>query len=405
MTRSPIRLYVALTIAALACRAADPQWRHLSSSTGDLPVPGTSTQQTGALVGDFDKDGTNDFVLSFRQVAPALVWYRRTATDWDRYVIEPQFLTVEAGGAICDIDGDGNPDIVFGGDWQSSEVWWWKNPYPKFDPNVPWERHVIKTGGATQHHDQVFGDFLGKGKPQLAFWNQGAKKLFLAEIPNQPEQAASWPLTAIFSGEAGESRNTAFRYAEGAAAIDLDGDGQLDLLAGNLWFKHREGNKFDAIQIGEIGGRVAAGRFKPGKYPQVVIAPGDGTGPLRWYECVGNPEQTRDWAGHDLLDRDMIHGHSLQVADIDGDGNLDIFAAEMAKWTEDRKTPDNTNATAWIFYGDGQGHFRKTVFATGIDFHEARVADLNGDGRMDILDKPYNWETPRVDVWLQLPPK
>jgi len=58
----------------------------------------------------------------------------------------------------------------------------------------------------------------------------------------------------------------------------------------------------------------------------------------------------------------MIHGHSLQVADIDGDGNLDIFTAEMAKWTESSKTPDNPNATAWIFYGDGKGNFAKQFF-------------------------------------------
>jgi len=56
---------------------------------------------------------------------------------WDRYVIDPDFLTVEAGGAVLDINGDGNPDIVFGGDWQSSEVWWWENPYPHFDPKLP----------------------------------------------------------------------------------------------------------------------------------------------------------------------------------------------------------------------------------------------------------------------------
>jgi hypothetical protein len=28
-----------------------------------------------------------------------------------------------------------------------SEVWWWENPYPHFDPKVSWKRHVIKTGG------------------------------------------------------------------------------------------------------------------------------------------------------------------------------------------------------------------------------------------------------------------
>jgi hypothetical protein len=391
-----------LVLTAMLTAAAEPHWQHLSSSTGDLPVPGPSTEQTGALVADLDKDGVNDFVLSFRKAAPALVWYRRTRDHWDRYVIETNFLTVEAGGAVCDIDGDGDLDLVFGGDWQSDEVWWWENPYPNFDPQVPWKRHVIKKGGATQHHDQVFGDFVGRGKPQLAFWNQGAKKIFLAEIPPNPRTAESWPLTEIFSGAAGEGRNTDFKYPEGMAACDIDGDGKVDLLAGNLWFKHRGGNKFEAIQVGDIGGRVAAGKLKPGKYPQVVIAPGDGIGPLRWYECVGNPENSRDWIGHDLLDRDMVHGHSLQIADIDGDGNLDIFAAEMTKWTEKARAPDRPEATAWIFYGDGQGHFRNTVFATGIDFHEARVADLNGDGKLDILDKPYNWEAPRVDVWLQM---
>ena len=36
----------------------------------------------------------------------------------------------------------------------------------------------------------------------------------------------------------------------------------------------------------------------------------------------------------------------------------------------------------------------------GIDFHEGRLADLDGDGDLDILNKPYTWEAPRVDVWL-----
>jgi hypothetical protein len=96
----------------------------------------------------------------------------------------------------------------------------------------------------------------------------------------------------------------------------------------------------------------------------------------------------------------MIHPHSLQLADIDGDGNLDIFVAEMAKWSENQDHPDNPHTEALIFYGDGQGHFRKTVFQTGMGFHEALVADLNADGRPDILSKPYTWEAPRVDIWL-----
>src|SRR5437762_12452720 len=165
---------------------AEIQWTLLSSKKGDLPVPGESTQQTGNLVADLDNDGLSDFGISFRAKAPALGWYRRHNNGWDRIVIEPQFLTVEAGGAAYDIDGDGDLDIVFGGDWQSNEVWWWENPAPKFDPSVPWKRHVIKNTGKTQHHDQVFGDFKKTGKAQLVFWNQGAKALFIADIPPDP---------------------------------------------------------------------------------------------------------------------------------------------------------------------------------------------------------------------------
>ena len=393
------RLVTALVFywqTAVLFTAAEVQWTHLSSQKGNLPVPGASTQQTASLVLDVDKDGVNDFILGFRQKPPALVWYRRITNGWSRYVIEKDYLTIEAGGSFCDIDGDGDLDIVFGGDWQSKEIWWWENPHPKFDPNVSWKRRAIKNSGATQHHDQLFGDFQETGKSQLAFWNQGAKTLFLAPVPAHPREAQTWLYTNIFSGTAGEG---AAKYAEGMAAHDVDGDGKLDLLAGNYWFKHTDGNTFVPTAFAPMGGRIKAGQFKPGRYPQIVVAPGDGVGPLQWYECVGDPMKSSHWQEHVLLAH-MVHGHSLELGDIDHDGHLDIFCAEMAKWTEKKTEPDNPNATLWIFYGDGKGNFRQTELATHHGTHEARLADLDGDGDLDILDKPYNWEAPRVDVWL-----
>jgi hypothetical protein len=200
-----VALLLLLSLPGLLSQATDVNWQHATSKNGNLPVPGESTQQTGNLIVDLDKDGVKDFVISFRVKGPALVWYRRTAKGWDRYVIEPQFLTVEAGGAACDIDGDGDSDIVFGGDYQSDEVWWWENPYPNFDPKLPWQRHLIKKGGKTQHHDQVFGDFKNTGKPQLVFWNQGAKSLYIADIPTNPGQTEPWTFLPVYSGRAGRS--------------------------------------------------------------------------------------------------------------------------------------------------------------------------------------------------------
>jgi FG-GAP-like repeat len=382
--------------------AAEPGWRHLSSKKGDLPVPGKSTQQTACLIADLDRSGRNGFVLGFRVTGPALVWYRPSNKSWDRQVIEPEFLTIEAGGAVHDIDGDGWPDVVFGGDWQSSCLWWWRNPGKNWMSDVPWERHTIKKSGKTQHHDQCIADFKGIGTPQLAYWNQGASTLFVAEMPSHPRQLDEWPAERVFSGYAGESPG---KYAEGMSSCDIDGDGRPEILAGNHMFLYDKSGQWRATRIGDFGGLIFAGRFiKDARFPQVVIAPGDGSGPVKWYECNGNPLESKNWMGHDLVGRTMIHPHSLQVADIDGDGNLDIFVAEMAKWTESKQEPDNPKAQAFIFYGDGKGNFRKTIFQTGMGFHEARVADLNGDGKLDILSKPYNWETPRLDIWLNQGP-
>ena len=72
----------------------------------------------------------------------------------------------------------------------------------------------------------------------------------------------------------------------------------------------------------------------------------------------------------------------------------------MAKWREKETAPDNPKATAFILYGDGNGGFRVTEMTVGHGFHETRLADLDGDGDLDVLNKPYNWDAPRIDVWL-----
>lgn len=388
----PVVLAVWVSGAALAAGAGAPpapcpvKWKHLSSRNGDLPSPVSGTQQTASLVCDIDGDGISDIIVAERTKAPALVWLRRTKAGWEKYIIDDGPLPIEAGGAFHDIDGDGDIDLVFGGDWRSEKVWWWENPRPQFDPAKPWKRREIKTDGAKQHHDQIFGDFDGDGRIELVFWNQGARKLLWATIPADPT-ASPWPVREVFS-------HPRLKH-EGLAKADIDGDGRPELIGGGMWFKWRDGALVaHIIDETQAVGRAAAGVFRRNAPPAVVFCLGETTGRLKIYECRGDPAHSANWIARDLLGVDVDHGHTLEVADVDGDGNLDIFCAEM------RLNGGNPRARMWLLLGDGRGGFTPTLIAEGIGNHESRLADLDGDGRIDILGKPYNWDTPRLDIWL-----
>ena len=93
-----------------------------------------------------------------------------------------------------------------------------------------------------------------------------------------------------------------------------------------------------------------------------------------------------------------LAGGEEMVADIDGDKNLDIFCAEMVLWHDG----GNPGSKTWILYGDGKGNFTKEIMnaATDIGNHESKLGDVDGDGRPDIIQKPFMKDVPRLDIWL-----
>jgi len=374
-----------------------PGWRHLSSLTGDLEAPTPGREQTASAVFDASGDGVNDFVITERTGAPSVVLYVRHDGGWTRTVLDPGALPIEAGTAAFDVDDDGDLDLVAGGDYRSSQVWWWENPRPVAPVSDPWTRRLVKASGSNKHHDQLAGDLDGDGKTELAFWNQTSGTLWLAEVPADPRAAAPWTIVPIyryttdgqpeqrgvFPGWKGTNEH------EGLDMGDVDGDGQLDIVGGGLWLKHRGGSAFDANPVDPTYAfsRSAVGQIKEGGRPEIVLSVGDGEGPLVWYEWV---EGT--WVSHEVMR--LRNSHSLDLVDFDGDSHLDIFVAEM------NLDGQNPAARAYVLLGDGRGGFSPLLVSEGIGHHESRIADLDGDGDLDVLAKPYNGDTPRIDVLL-----
>ncbi len=369
-----------------------------SMAGGDIPTPppGSMIDQTGLIPGDFDGDGADDFVVYGRDGPNTLQWFRRSPTGtWQLDIIESDDLTLEAGGTAGDVDGDGDLDVIIGSDRRGNEIWWWENPAPTFTPGVDWTRRTLLTTGERQHHDLAWGDVDGDNDDELVYWTQGRAanrvyELWVSEVPADPTQPGDWPRSLVFDAD---------DPSEGLTIADIDLDGVDDIVAGGQWFDYDAGT--DAYTPTSLtpntATRVAAGQIVPGGRPELVFGSGDLIGDLELVSWDGS-----QWTRTSLLDATgsmatpWNRGHSLDLGDLNGDGNLDIFAAEMYLPGE----PDSAQASAReaILLGHGTGTFTAHSVTQGADNHESMLADVDGDGDLDIINKPFNLGIPDLTV-------
>jgi hypothetical protein len=171
------------------------------------------------------------------------------------------------------------------------------------------------------------------------------------------------------------------------------------LVAGNYWLRRADGFRFEPTRIANIEGRSAVGRFRDSTYPQIVLTPESERGRAWWYECKTHPERPESWAGRQLLGHDIAATATLAIADLDKDGNDDIFLTERK---EPSQTETEHSPNAWIFFSDGRGNFRATLFSSGLEIYEAKIVDLDADNDLDIVSTPHTNGAPRLDIWLNV---
>jgi hypothetical protein len=386
------------SMGTIICACGQTSWVHISSTDGSIEIPNRGKEQTSAAVADFDHDGINDFCISERTSAPGLVWYQRTEDGWNRRIVEDAICFIEAGTIALDVDRDGDMDIIAGGESKTNQVWWWENPYPDFSKPA-WPRYLIRNSGGNKVHDQIAGDFDGDGQQDLVFWAQGDQTLYFTRLPDDPYDLKNWKLIPVYKYFSDSQMEQHGSYPawkgtnehEGLAKEDIDGDGISDIIGGGLWFKYIGNDKFsfNEVDAAYTFSRSAAGQLIKGGRPEIVFVVGDGIAPMYMYEYRNNTWMPK------MIVPEVHNGHTLSLIDFDRDGNLDIWYAEMT-------LNGYTDAVSKILFGDGNGNFpREMIISKGIDLHDSEIIDLDGDGDLDILGKPYNGGAPRLDIWLQ----
>ena len=326
------------------------------------PPSGSSCCLDVCAIGDIDGDGLADVVVGSENSLGA-VWYH--ATDWTRYTIGSGDFTTD--GEVADVDGDGDNDFVVSC-ISRDQIEWWENLGSPFTASG-WSLHKI---GGNYAHDLEVGDIDGDNDNDVVVFHKASEVVWF-QAPNDPR--GTWTRRSIASSA-----------GEGLDVGDLDGDGDLDVAASRWWYKN--GNAGTSWMKGTITSSwgddcrdIVADIDNDGSN-DVLLSHSEGSGRVSWFEGPG-------WTEHAVESGSLTGAHSLEVGDFDLDHDLDVFTGEM-------HTTSTKRVLVYQNFGGGLTWARATIATTGT--HNARVGDVTGDLKPDIVGKNYDGSKD-VDLW------
>jgi FG-GAP-like repeat len=287
-------------------------------------------------------DGVNDIGSMDRDGFKLYRYIER----WKAYIIFP--IDDPAGyedGVTADINGDGCQDIILGG-W-SHKTLWAENPAgQRKDPYLTrWKVHVVDIGRFS--HEVCAADMNKDGKCDIV---TTAGIFFQGKTPDD------WQFVDIGKGGQGTA----------VGNVPGNGDGYNDVIAVYqtnginqiAWFEnpgHRGGDPIhdhwavhviDANPGGNTANRdmdelaIALGDINGDGKPDILVA-SMGEGPdssddprqigdgLVWYQAPADP-RTGSWIKHSIdATAGWVHASSIQLADFNGDGRMDVCYAEQ----------------------------------------------------------------------------
>ena len=354
-----------------------------------------------------------------------------TAYCQDRIVIDPNFpgaYQVE----VADVNGDKKPDIIAVG---GSTCAWYENPTWKkrivsgsketpgiissatadvnsdgkaeiaiayeFGMNTPTKgKLLIAAQGRGLDDPWTFQKIADIGSIHRLRWTTaGGHSLIIAPIfgpeakPPGYQQAAATILSYAFLGRTTrpepEVTKLSSRFVLHAIeVIDATGDGRPDILTADsegVQLISDEPSVPDDLVLRKVP--LVAGA--PGEAPrrgcsEVHLGRADGTRFIAtvepWHGAdvvvyTENAPGSLKFGPRTVIDDTLADGHALWVADVDGDGDQEIFAGHRGK----------DHRISMYEFDRADRKWRKTVIDREIAAQDLRGGDLDGDGTPDVV--------------------
>jgi hypothetical protein len=398
--RPPRQVAIPLTwlvcISLISCEATSPEEPAIPEFE-HIVIADTLGGLTFTNVADISGDGFLD-VLAFKTGEDGFMsWYEYPSYE-QHFVRHGAFEVGRPFAADMDLDGD--IDIV-AGKVADRHIYWFENPGPARSVLEAdnWVEHLIGSTKLPSPNDYIkdYGvdDFDGDGLPDLVVCTfDDPAEIFI-----------------YFQNGADDWHKTTHLYENGHEGLDigdLDGDGDPDVVVNGRWFETPDDPRNNALIEHEIDEKWhnQSGSWQRNA-TMVKVADIDGDGnldvvishsemedyPLSWYNAS---DPKGKWIEHQI---DMSYGwcQTLEIGDVDLDGHLDILAARFTR-PSGVQVPPPHDVRIYYYQGPDAGSWTRQVVSPDKSMYFGHLADIDNDGDLDIIGPRSYWTGP-LEIW------